>query len=118
MGLDPKARWRERGQVTWAPLYLENTVARPAAEVVVVAQVGQLVSRGFAGELDSDGSAFLDHRPQGAVDRGGPQCGHRRPCLLEQLTRRNGAVRPLERRRDGRPLPCRPFHALLITNYQ
>lgn len=118
MGLDPKARWRERGQVARATLDLKDAVARPAAEVVVVAQVGQLVSRGFAGELDSDGSSFLDHRPQGAVDRGRPQCGHRRPCLLEQLTRRNGAVRPLERLRDGRPLPCRPFHALLITNYQ
>lgn len=63
MGLDPEARRGKRGEIARAALHLEHAVARPAAEVVVVAEVGQLVPRGLARELHGHSSAVIDHRP-------------------------------------------------------
>lgn len=118
MGLDPEAGWRKRGEVARATLDFEDPVARPTAEMMVVAKVRQLVARRFPGELHCDRSAVLDHRPQGAVDRGGAQGRYSCPRLIQQLSRRHGAIGPSERLGDSRPLPCGSFHALLITDYQ
>lgn len=110
MGLDPEAGRRKRGEVARATLDFEDAVARPAAEMMVVAEVRQLVARGFPGELHRDGSAILDHRPQGAVDGGRAQGRHCCPRLVQELTRRHGAIGPSERLGDCRSLPRGPFH--------
>jgi hypothetical protein len=118
MGLDPEAGWRKRGEVARATSDFEDSVARPTSEMMVVAEVCQLVARRFPWKLHCDGGALLDHRPQGAIDGGGAQGRYCCPRLIQQFSRRHGAIGPSERLGDSRPLPCGSFHVLLITDYQ
>lgn len=70
MSLDLKTLRRQARKVARTSLNLEDALARAAAKVVVMPEVGQLVARGLSGEKDRSDCPVLDHGPERTVHRG------------------------------------------------
>ena len=76
MSLDLKALRREPGKVARTSLHLEHAFACPAAKVVVMTEVSELVPRRLSGQIDGSDRTVLDHEAQGTVHRGSTESRH------------------------------------------
>jgi hypothetical protein len=109
-----------------AAFHLEDAVAGPTVEVVVVLLAGHLEAVGLAGKGHRDEPAFTLQAAQVAVDGGEAEVGGVGAGLIQHLGRGEGAVRTFEGGADGAALPRVPFHgrdssasaALLLVRMQ
>ncbi len=110
VGFDEKPVRREAGQRAGAALDLEDAVANPAVEVVVVAFAGDFVARRGAGELNLDEFAVQHEAADVAIDGRDAQPRRQPLCVGENLTRAERPVGGYKSLQDGGALLCLASH--------
>lgn len=98
---DEAGRQRHLRKVTWTAMHVEDAIAGPALEVMVVAVFRQLVPRALQREGHGADRTLVDQRPDGSVDGGNPKTWGPRPGSLEDFLRRKRPARKGDSLADG-----------------
>ena len=113
MRLDLKSLWSEAGEVAGTSLHLEHPLARPAPEVMVMAEVCDLVARWLSGEMDGNDDAVLHHGAKSTVHCGRAQLRHGGPRRRVNLAGTQRTARRAQHCSDSGALPGSPFHGAI-----
>ena len=113
MSFDLKALGSETGKVAGTSLHLEHQLARPAPEVMVVAEVCDFVTRRLSGEMNGDDDAVVHHGAQRTVHGGRAQLRHGSPRRRVNLRGTQRTLRRAQHRGDSGALPGSPFHGAI-----